>query len=82
MYPHRPAETKIPQEHKCEKRQEYQNSYLHWKLEVENAKTYDSEAEETNEYVGDKHGAIVKAWLGFEFQAAIGASFIHHQGPG
>jgi len=48
-------------------------------VEIEDRQPDETKAEETNEYVGDEHSAIVKAWLGFKLLAADFAYPIHFQ---
>ena len=48
-------------------------------MKIKDGKSYESEAEEANEYVGDKHGSVVKAGFRFKLLAAYGAYLIHFQ---
>lgn len=48
-------------------------------MKIKDGKTNESEAEEANEYVGDKHGSIIKARFRFKLLAAYGTYLIHFQ---
>ena len=48
-------------------------------MKIKDGKTYESEAEEANEDIGDKHRTVIKARFRFKLLAAYGAYLIHFQ---
>jgi hypothetical protein len=74
------TEAQIPEEHNGQKSEQDEKGKFNRKMEKENTQAYQTQAEEADEYIGDKHGPIIESKFWFKFLATDGTFFWHFKG--
>ena len=77
MDPQRSAETEVPDKDQSQEHKQDPEWNFNRKLEEKNTSPNNQEARESNEDIGNEHGAVIKTYFGLKVLAADFATLMH-----